>query len=189
MKIPAWMVKLVGGLYLDKNPLWVVYQPDVHMVKGAEIRRILNVLKPGDIILRRFNRYVSSMFIPGFWTHACIYMGNDTITHAVGEGVCQEDILDFCRCDCVAVLRFKNLTPDLLNKVCASANEMVKEDIQYDYAFTDNNGTVYCTELVNICFNNAFIDDFSEVAGIHMIIPDHIYESKQVELILEVKHK
>lgn len=121
-------ITIVGDIKLFRWPFWVVYDPGAYRVKGPECRKISNLLEPGDILLRRYDGYLDSRFIPGTFSHAAIYLGNVDesdrasvpeamctarwfeagpcqVAHSTAEGVHLEDILTFCRCDDVAVVR------------------------------------------------------------------------------------
>jgi hypothetical protein len=128
-------VAVIGDIKLFHFPFWVVYDPGSYRVKGPECRKISNLLEPGDILLRRYDGYLDSHFIPGVFSHAAIYLGNVEesdkaavpeegilsrsfeigpcqVAHSTAEGVHLEDILTFCRCDDIAVLRL----PDEIRK-------------------------------------------------------------------------
>jgi hypothetical protein len=106
-------------------------------------------VEPGDVLVRGYLGYVDGWFIPGYFSHAGLYLGEvnesdrtlctelarsrerwkgesrrrprapdaqfavgkQMVVHALAEGVLVEDLLDFCRCDYMAILRL----PDLLH--------------------------------------------------------------------------
>ena len=52
-----------------------LYDPRSYQVKGADMRRAMADLRPGDILVRGFDNYVDGNFIPGFFSHAGLYLG------------------------------------------------------------------------------------------------------------------
>ena len=164
---------LLGRLKYFRAPPVIVFDPSTYRVKGADVRELLGVLQPGDILLRAYDGYLDSWFIrsslplgtgqrrKGRFTHAALYVGrmaqpdrqhaaadisgyawdqdrripaaalpahreamrerffdsvlqphsdgswpdNAMVIHAMAEGVQMEDILSFCRCDYLQVLR------------------------------------------------------------------------------------
>lgn len=45
-------------------------------ISSIELSRMRKLMKPGDIFLNRSDYYISNIGIPGFWTHAGLYVGN-----------------------------------------------------------------------------------------------------------------
>lgn len=88
-----------GDIKIFRWPFWLVYDPDDFMVTGDKVLEIMDILKPGDIILRGYNRYLDGKFINVFgistdksaiggdWSHGALYVGDRKIIHAVAEGV------------------------------------------------------------------------------------------------------
>lgn len=133
-------------------------------VDGALIRRTA-VCTPGG-------------FVPGRFTHAALYVGpleaSDAqqvppkfadakagffatgphmVVHAMAKGVHAEDLLTFCRCDYLAVLR---IPPDLHPKrahAIAQARAYALQSLGRDYDFDSTSPTRYqCAELVLDCY-------------------------------------
>jgi hypothetical protein len=52
-----------------------VYRPDKNLITYEQIKVLTNELRPGDIMLERREWYLTNMGIPGFWTHAAMYVG------------------------------------------------------------------------------------------------------------------
>lgn len=52
-----------------------VYRIHSSLITDEQIKEITKELKPGDIVLERREWYLTNIGIPGFWTHAAIYIG------------------------------------------------------------------------------------------------------------------
>ncbi|PWQ93637.1 YiiX/YebB-like N1pC/P60 family cysteine hydrolase [Leucothrix arctica] len=129
--IQSGFLRRFGNVKYYPWPLFFVYDPKGYQVKGDEVREIIDMIQPGDILLRGYDKYLSGVFIPGYFSHSGIYVGEvkpedkeifDTsddveredyfkpgkqmVIHAMAQGVFMEDIINFCRCDRMAILRF-----------------------------------------------------------------------------------
>lgn len=139
----------VSEVQVVKYPLWLILGPVVHKITAKEIRKVLSTARSGDIIFRRQGRSVSTRFIPGFYSHVGIVKNKTTVIHAVGKGVVEEDILDFCRTDALALVRIDNST--VRRRGVKKAVELL--GTPYDYIFdSDDKRALYCSELVMFCF-------------------------------------
>ena len=181
--LPKSVLNFVAKVHLSRRPLWITYNPILHKLKGHEIRRILDVLQKGDILLRRWDGYLNTILTPGFWAHAGLYAGGDQAIHALGDGVIKEDILNFCRADSLAVMRVKGGDPDAAIR---RAHEVLGKP--YDYEFEGNDDQYYCTELCDVCYGALFADDYTTVAGNSVLTPDGLRNSPKLDLVLETRH-
>jgi hypothetical protein len=130
----------------------IVYKPKGYKVKGKVTQTIMDNIKPGDILIRGYDDYISSRLI-GKWSHTGIYVGNNTVIHAVGAGVVKENIIDFCRTDRVSVQRPHILNKKEIKKAIVVAHSLLGKP--YDFNFDFNDPEEYsCTELVYKCFEH-----------------------------------
>ena len=94
-KIWSKFLTMFGNIKVFKWPFWIVYDPDDYQVTGQNVLDILNILKPGDIVIRGYNKCLDGKMIPNFknniigigFSHGAIYIGNNIIVHAAAEGV------------------------------------------------------------------------------------------------------
>ncbi len=156
----------------------VVWGDSHYKIKGPEQRIILETLHPGDILLRRYDHYLGSVAIPGYWSHAALYSGLDKVIHMLGNGITKEDILTFMRCDDIAILRCKD--KDRILKAIESAKILLAKKVQYDYDFdSDCPDTLYCSELVNNIYGNF---NYSQRMS-KWILPDDLVNAKELTVI------
>ncbi len=52
-----------------------VWRPGISLISLAQIQELQRKLQPGDIMLQRREWYATNVGIPGFWTHAALYIG------------------------------------------------------------------------------------------------------------------
>jgi uncharacterized protein YycO len=183
-KIKHKAIGFTGHVMFQKYPCWFIYRPDIHRVRGSHVRQILESVWPGDILLRRFDGYLNTIFTPGFWGHAGFYVGGHVIVHSIGTGCCEEDILNFCRADAVAVLR-----PGTIPGSITKARKLADEHTPYDYDFRGDNKKYYCTELVDFILDGMFTDDYSWRYGQKVLTPDGIFKSNKIDQILTINYK
>ena len=120
-------LKIFGDIKIFPFPLFLLYSPKGYRVKGEDVREVIHVIQPGDILIRGYINYLDGYFIPGYFSHAGMYLGEVTdddrvhlrsekgneyfrtgkqmVAHAMAEGVFMEDVLNFCRCDHMIILR------------------------------------------------------------------------------------
>lgn len=147
-----------GDLKVYAHPFFVVYDPGSYRIKGPDVRQILGLLQPGDILLRGYDNYLDGKFIGGTFSHAGFYYGkadtcpfadNDPrkgffvageqmVVHSMAEGVFMEDILTFTRCDKIAILRL----PQAIGKHTDTKIRVMSQKVE---SFTDNEEELYQT--------------------------------------------
>lgn len=76
-------------------------------MSGEKILEAAELLKPGDVVLRGYDHYLDGHFIKGDYSHAAVYVGKNTLVHAVSPAVCKIHLVDFMECDRIAVYRPK----------------------------------------------------------------------------------
>lgn len=144
-----------------------------YQIKGKETREITDIIEPGDILLRRYSHYLGSILIKGYFSHAAIYIGDNSIIHMLGSGITLEDILTFLRCDDICVLRYKN--KELINLAIEKAKKDLSNNIQYDYNFDGEDMTkFYCTEFVDNLFECPIKN---KIGNNKVVLPDHFLNS------------
>ena len=147
-KIYRTTLNIFGDIKVFPWPMFILYHPEGYGVKGEDVRKVISKAQAGDILVRGYKRYLDGYFIPGFFSHAGLVVQDGMVIHAMADGVFKEDLINFCRCDFMAILRFKKNKVTDIDKyqACAKAEEMI--GVGYDFEFESGDDEYYCTEMV-----------------------------------------
>lgn len=161
-------IDFFGNVRFYKGGLVIFGETSLEL-KGPDWRDILDLVKPGDILLNAHNHYVSSFFIKGDFGHAGLYVGDNQMIDVVTAGIHKSDILTFLRADGAAVIRIKDQTKvDLAIK---RAHEQLVKGVEYDYDFDEQDtNQFYCTEFTDFCYDYPLREGVSK--GNSFLLPD-----------------
>lgn len=152
-KVKAKTINFFSDIRVYKGGI-VLFGASSYRIKGNHMRDIINTVQPGDVLLRRYDSYLGTFFIPGYFSHAAIYEGRDNVLHMMGDGIVSEDILTFMRCDDIRILRSTDSEEEIKYAVI---NAMLSYNfgVEYDFNFdADCPKKFYCTEFVDNCFGH-----------------------------------
>lgn len=150
-KIKGSIVKFLGQIRFYPLGLIVIGHHGYKM-KGPDWRSILDIIKPGDIILCAYHNYVSSFFIKGKYAHSGIYVGDNSVINIRNYGISKEDILTYLRTDDIVVVRYKD--KDKVPVAIDKAYKQLEKDVGYDYDFDrQDKEQFYCTEFTDYCYD------------------------------------
>lgn len=145
-----WILHFIADIRIYWGGM-ILFGASSYRIKGPDMREILNVLKPGDVLLRTYIHYVGSKMVPGYWSHAAVYVGDDKVIHMLGAGITEEDILTFMRCDAIKILRFKD--PSKVEEAIQKAKEYLSKGSDYDFGFIQGDENLYCSELIFMIYS------------------------------------
>jgi len=178
MSLRNKFLSFFGDLKVFKYPMFLLYDPGSYKVKGDEIRTVIETVQPGDILIRGYGNYLDGYFIPGFFSHAGLYVGEtnksdmDSVEnpsrekfyvgkqvaiHSMAEGVFMEDIINFCKCDYLVIVRRSPRTEGTIDFAKNFRDVVYPKSLKnlgkgYDFKFDfANYHTLSCTELVYSC--------------------------------------
>lgn len=136
----------LSDLKYSLKPLFLNYKPHTFALKGSHTREIMKKVQIGDILVRSYNNYLDGFFVPGTFTHVGLYLGpvtedslrkiakvdlpnpqfnhgDQTVIHAIGDKVYLDHLIDFCRCDGLAIMRFPR-------QLKAASGQSIPEQLQ-----------------------------------------------------------
>jgi len=167
-KMKKAVIKWFGDIKIYKYPPFFMLGHTEYKMKGEDVRNILTIIRPGDILLRRYDHYISGLMIPGYFTHAAIYTDNNKIVHMLGDGINEQDILTFCRCDEIAIIRCSDI--DTRHYAIEKADTYYNQNIKYDFDFDFSDSTRFsCTEFIDEIYQHP---NFNKKLRKGYIMPD-----------------
>ena len=170
---------------------WVTGRPwkDGRSGEAAQIHiddfEVLDLV-PGDLLLGRHARIV-----PGYWSHAGMYIGNGTVREAHPDlnGVGNSALDNWPeRYKSWAALRVETANAEIRNRAVSFALEQSGPMAPFG-AWRDKNtadGVWYCTELVWAAYDTAGIDIEHEPDN-WGVSPDEIYDDTDTKVIYEYR--
>lgn len=188
IKFVTWF----GCIKVFKFPMFIVYDPSEYEMDGKHICNVLGMVKPGDIVLRGFNNYADGYFVddPHGYSHGSVYVGDNTIIHAVAKGVSEIHVVDFMKCDRICIIRPKSGQ----EKAIELAHKFVEDNIPYDFYFKNNCSALYCFELCARCYPDLDIKriEFKKFFGLlkrRAYLADSLRKSPDMEIVFEYNPK
>jgi len=108
--------------------------------------QILTMLQPGDVLVTRKEHAVTNYFLPGYWPHVAMYVGDQTVVEAMKDGVLEREMSSPFGNDSVAIIRPRMDQP-LIQRAIERARTHVGKPYDFDFDFTRADRLV-CTEVV-----------------------------------------
>jgi len=167
-----------------KHPLWFIINATHDRITGESYRIISKIIKPGDILLARSEEYLSTMLIPGYWTHCGFYFGGpqERVIHAVSDGVVIEDIINFMRTDELIILRPEE---KYVERAMLLAKSMINQTYDFLFDFTDEN-RISCSELIYCCYYQLIVPQ--KRFGKPTVVADDIANSRNFSIIWDSRN-
>ena len=119
-------------------------------VMGKPLESIRKYLKPGDIIVTRHRDALTNLFLPGYWPHAALFVGDQevggNVVEAKKDGVLLRELDETLKVDSFVVLRAE-VDGQVLHEVVSRAMSHVGK--LFDFAFNFQQADrLACTALV-----------------------------------------
>lgn len=124
-------------------------QPKAHAVTEEMAAKVKPNLRPGDILLRRSEGTSGNFFIPSWWKHAGVYVGDGQVVDATFHGIGKRTFEDFMtHGDHIMIVRAKNLNASQRESIANYAKHQIGKPYDFDFNFVDE-ARQSCTELAN----------------------------------------
>lgn len=155
------------------------------LVHYDDVLKAMLHIEPGDCILTRENYRLTNLFIPGYWSHAAIYVGGQEVVEAVAPAVRGVHIVEMLlKKDEFIVLRPSFLSKQEARLAAIEARTYI--GIPYDYLF-DTNKALYCSELVYQTYKEVTHQKpplkLMKTFGVYNVNPDHFMQSKSMKVV------
>lgn len=172
------ILKSKAYAYFMKNIIWRIRISNYYSdFKGSQYTEAYGKIHEGDIVLCIDKKKLSTMLIPGEFSHAALFLGKDApfeVAEMVHTGYNKAYFFDVCKeSDRVVIMRCMMFDPDYIEKVVSSAIGF--QHSTYDIAFSMGIESLYCSELVyQADFERRLKLDLSDLAGlgVEYISPD-----------------
>lgn len=111
-------------------------------------------IKIGDVILQHKNGYVANKLIPGYMSHAAIYVGemegfSRGVVHMVNPKIQMVELFEMTRCDAMEIWTpAKPMMNFERGALKGKVYELLDRVVRYDYSFIEGNQEYYCSELI-----------------------------------------
>jgi uncharacterized protein YycO len=120
-----------------------------------EIRKsILEVIQPGDIFITRKEYALTNYFLPGYWPHASLYLGDSTnhkVLESLKDGVKVRPIESAFSVDSIVILR-PQISKEEVDKAIKRGLSHKGKPYDFDFDFKRSDRLV-CTEVIYRCFD------------------------------------
>lgn len=138
-------------------------------------------LIPGDVLMSRTDGELTNVFIPGFWSHGAVYVGDSQVVEVTGEGISNPPVplmyfvltKDYVRA-CRPLFANRDQMQAAADWCRAQAAALPR--VPYDYDFASGNRALYCFELSYVAYQAATGNkspwQLRETLGVQTVIGD-----------------
>jgi len=190
-KLVSWVMQTQMYKYLLKYVIpYIRFTTYYTSLRGNKYHAMYEKLKAGDVILTIDKKKLTTMLIPGEFSHAamCVSLNKKwEVSEMTHDDYTKSCFFDICKeSDRVVIMRVKKAT----EKQILNAIEKCKsfEGAEYDSEFSMGISALYCSELVYQAYENnlieANLEDFVGL-GRPYISPVGLYHAKNLEVVID----
>jgi hypothetical protein len=159
-------------------------------LRGKKYHALYQQLIPGDVILTIDKKKLTTLLIPGEFSHAamCVSLNKkwevSEMTHSDYTKSC---FFDICKeSDRVVIMRCRKITEEQLTNAIEKCKSL--QDATYDAEFSLGIKELYCSELIYVSYENnlieANLEDFVGL-GREYISPVGLYHAKNLKIVVD----
>lgn len=165
-------------------------------LRGNQYHAGYSLLKKGDILLTYDKHKITTVLVPGEFTHACFVTGDCRkgdefeVVEMTHRNFTRSSFFDVMKeSDRVVILRCVDFDDEYIEKMAQKALSF--KDAKYDVMFDFNVKALYCSELVyQADFEKRLKVDISDLHGLgqEYLSPDGLYRTKNVAVVWDSKN-
>jgi hypothetical protein len=159
-----------AGSYVVGNTIGMFHEETDRKPKADRLRPFL---RPFDLVVMRSPHHLTSQFIPGYFGHVGIWLGNDltarlvkgssdktksdgkAVVEVLRSGVRISSLEEFTDGETFLVIRPRRLSAKQKRTILTNARKQLSKDYDFNYDI-ESPETITCTELVYLAYD--FID-------------------------------
>ncbi len=139
------------------------------------IARLMSYLQEWDIILQKSPDRMTDKFIPGYFGHAAIYMGDSLFVESIQDGVVASNPFRFAEGGSFLVIRLKNISEEKEKRIQQLVDGQLGK--KYDFNFDVNSpDRLFCAELVYLVYDDV-VWQTEKKAWVVTMSPDQIIQT------------
>lgn len=156
--------------------------------RGWKYVRGYRLLQPGDIILTNDRWKLTSLLVPGEWTHAalCVDKGSEfEVAEMTHTNFTESTFFDLCKESTrVAILRCRDWNREYVSRVVAEC--LSYKNVLYDVCFENDFAALYCSELIvasDVAHRLQASNEDVLGLGMPYVSPGGIWKAKNIDVI------
>ncbi|MDB4331735.1 YiiX/YebB-like N1pC/P60 family cysteine hydrolase [bacterium] len=136
--IQQWGAVAIGAMSVKP-----MHTPQLPKPIEEEFRQIIQA---GDVLVTRKEGALTNYFLPGFWPHVSLAIGNQRVVESLKDGVKERDLQSPFSNDGMIVLR-SHLSTEQISNITNRAKSHLGKPYDFDFDFTRSDRMV-CTEVI-----------------------------------------
>ena len=201
-KLLAWLMGTDIYAYLLKHIIpYIRFSMYYTKIRGHKYHALYDRLEPGDVILSSDNRKLTTLLIPGEFSHAsmCVSVSKPVENYSRGildtwevsemthHDYTKSAFFDICKeSDRVVIMRYTEPNAEVISSAIARCKSF--SYAEYDVEFDLGVKALYCSELIYQSYeDNALGANLDDLVGLgrEYISPTGLYKAKHLVVVID----